>query len=137
MIDLDKALQDENPFKSVKKIHEKIASVEDMEGVVFVLDELTSDTLYLSILYISCHLVLQHHTTLTTAFELVSARLLPDCESHEAPDWLKLKVDKIQWRLNENKFAYRVIRLEKYEGLRDQYGIKSEISTMMNTHANA
>ena len=53
-----------------------------MEGVVFVLDELTLDTLYLCILYISCHLVLEHHTTLATAFELVSARLIPDCESH-------------------------------------------------------
>ena len=67
-----------------------------MEGVVFILDELTLDTLYLCILYISCHLVLEHHTTLATAFELVSARLLPDCESHGAPDWLKLKVEIIQ-----------------------------------------
>ena len=48
-----------------------------------------------------------------------------------------MKVAQIQRRLNENRFAYRVIRLERYDGTQDKFDSKSEIATLMNTHANA
>ena len=44
-----------------------------MEGVAFILDEPDPNSLYLCILYIACHMVLTHHLTLASAFELVSA----------------------------------------------------------------
>ena len=107
-----------------------------MKGVVFVLDEICLDSLYLCILYVASHMVLAHQITLASSFELVSEKLLQK-NQNEAPNWIKQKVDKIQCKLNENKFSYRAIRLEKQEGLLDEYDVKSDISMLMNTHANA
>ena len=81
-------------------------------------------------------MVLTHHITLASAFELVSDKLLQN-SNNDAPNWINQKVNQIQCKLNETKFSYRAIRLEKQEGLLDEYDVKSDISMLMNTHANS
>lgn len=110
-----------------------------MEGVAFVLDEPGPDSLHLCILYIASHMVLTHHLTLASAFELVAAQLLTNDrnEAAEAPEWLREKVYQIQCKLNDAKFPYRMIRIEKHAGLLAEYDVRAEIAMLMNTHANA